>query len=100
MQQPLTSTHLPMRQNAGHDGGVDGGRHLQEGASGGGRGRCRMAAPPALAAALEGAFNDSQREAITAGLNSGSRLVLVQGPPGGPPSRPPIPPASRPYLSS
>lgn len=42
----------------------------------------KMAPPPALASVLEGAFNSSQRSAVSAGLNAGSRLVLVQGPPG------------------
>ncbi len=44
--------------------------------------RKKQAVPPALQAVLEAEFNDSQRAAITASMETNARLVLVQGPPG------------------
>lgn len=44
--------------------------------------RKRLAVPPGLQDVLAATFNDSQRAAITAGLQRNARLVLVQGPPG------------------
>lgn len=44
--------------------------------------RKKLAVPPALQGVLEAEFNESQRAAITASMETNARLVLVQGPPG------------------
>jgi hypothetical protein len=43
--------------------------------------RDKLEVPPKMEAVMRGMYNDSQMDAVTAGLG-GSPLVLVQGPPG------------------
>ena len=40
-----------------------------------------LEAPPAMRTAMASSYNESQMQAVTAGL-SGSPVVLIQGPPG------------------